>query len=400
MKIPVKPANENERLEALQGYDILDTLPEKEFDAIVKIASEICQTPISMVSLIDDNRQWFKSSIGISAKETPRNYSVCAHTINQTNEVFTIKDSRQDADFSDHPLVVNYPHMVFYAGVPLVNNEGYALGTLCVIDYKPRELSDSQLESLKALSQQVVSLLELRKLNKLLLERKKEIKERNAELEQFAYIVSHDIKSPLNHIIGLSANLQENHAAELNAEAQQIINYIDRSSMRLKNLVDGIIDYYIKSDIAVKDKNTIDLGQLLEEIMDLLNTDEHCKIESDFEGQIIRANAVALNQILLNLISNAIKYNDKEDVQIVLTFSQDETHYNFRIKDNGRGIDAEHLDKIFDVFVTLDSNDRFNNKGTGIGLSTVKKLIDKMGGNIRVNSVLGKGSEFRFSIKK
>ena len=197
MEIAKKPNNEAARLQALREYSLLDTLPEQDFEDITKIASEICQTPIALITLIDSDRQWFKSNHGLTVTETPRDYAFCAHAINTPNEILTVEDSRKDKRFADNPLVTGYPNVIFYAGIPLINPDGFSLGTICVIDNKPRELSEKQLDSLRALSNQVVNLFEFRKINKTLLEKQNEIQAKNAELEKFAYVVAHDIKSPL-----------------------------------------------------------------------------------------------------------------------------------------------------------------------------------------------------------
>lgn len=169
---PPTPINEQERLEALYEYDVLDTLPEQDFDYLTAIASQICDTPISLITLIDASRQWFKSNHGIDVRETDRSYSFCAHAINTPNKIMVVPDARFDERFTDNPFVTNEPRVVFYAGVPLVTDAGYALGTLCIIDNKPRMLNEKQYEALRALSNQVVRLLDLRKKNKELAETK------------------------------------------------------------------------------------------------------------------------------------------------------------------------------------------------------------------------------------
>ena len=400
MKIPITPDNEIERLQALREYSILDTLPEQDFDDITKIASEICQTPISLITLIDSNRQWFKSNHGLNVRETPRDYAFCAHAINNPYEILIVKDSREDDRFANNPLITGYPNVIFYAGIPLVNPAGFSLGTICVIDNEPRELTLNQLESLRALSRQVVNLFEFKKLNRNLKESQEEIQTRNSELEQFAYVVSHDIKSPLNNIIGLITILNEDQKGKFDDSGERIVNHITESSLRLKSLIDGIISHYIGVNIEVNTKKEIDVDLLFKEIIDLLDTKREYQITYTSEFKSIVTNEVAIKQILTNLLSNAIKYNNKEKVKIDVKVNSSPDLFEFVIQDNGIGIDKSQFSKIFDTFTTLGGKDRFNNIGTGIGLSTVKKLVDKLGGSISVESEMGVGTKFKFSIKK
>jgi anti-sigma regulatory factor (Ser/Thr protein kinase) len=155
-------ANEAERLKALHQYRILDTDPEQAFDDLTLIASQICGVPIAMISLVDEDRQWFKSRIGIEARESSLSVSFCAHAIQQQG-IFTVADASKDERFRDNPLVKGDPHIRFYAGAPIVTQDGFALGTLCVIDYVPRQLTDDQNKALMALERQVTAQLELRR---------------------------------------------------------------------------------------------------------------------------------------------------------------------------------------------------------------------------------------------
>ena len=180
-----KPANEAGRVAALEKYAILDTDPEQSFDDLALLASFICKTPIALISLVDEDRQWFKSRVGLDAKETSRDIAFCSTAILQS-DVFVVPDALKDDRFRDNPLVVSDPHIRFYAGAPLINEDGYALGTLCVVDRAPRELAPDQKEALKALSRLVLAQLEFRRnlflLKETLTDRTREEHERQREL--------------------------------------------------------------------------------------------------------------------------------------------------------------------------------------------------------------------------
>ena len=177
MQKPTIPNNELQRLHAVHQAQILDTLNDEEYDEITLLASEICQTPISVISIIDEKRQWFKSKVGLSATETSRDIAFCAHAINKPDDILIVPDARLDERFNDNPLVIGDPNIVFYAGVPLIDDNGFALGTLCAIDTKPRTLSDTQLKSLKTLAKKVISIITLKKKNSALLESEKQLLE-------------------------------------------------------------------------------------------------------------------------------------------------------------------------------------------------------------------------------
>ena len=401
MIIPKVADNESSRLNALRDYSILDTLPEKEYDDITLLASYICDTPISLISLLDDKRQWFKSRHGLNVDSTPKDIAFCAHAINDQNNILIVQDSRKDDRFHDNPLVINEPHVVFYAGVPLISSDGYPLGTLCVIDNKPKELNLNQLDALKSLSNQVMKLFELRKISDSLRLHVKELENQNKGLTHFARIAAHDIKSPLNNIIMTAELIESEFLTNFDQEGKDLFRLIGNSSKKLTQLIDGILQYSQDSSLHSKNKEEINVNETVNEIISLFNSDENVKFEVNFKSNLkLFINKTALEQVLINLISNCVKYNDKELAIIKITFSENSEEIIVTISDNGPGIKEEDKDRIFELFETTSNKDKNGNCGIGIGLATVKSLVESFGGKVSVVSNLGKGSTFEFTIKK
>lgn len=235
MKSAPRTPDEESRLEALREYGILDTLPESDYDSITHLASAIAKVPISLISLIDDERQWFKSHKGLEATETPREYAFCAHAIMDPDKVFKVEDARLDDRFADNPLVTGDPCVIFYTGVPLVNPEGHALGTLCVIDNSPRKLNDEQIDGLRILGRQVVQLLELRK-------KTRQLEQQNARLRKFTENVADDLQSPMRRIGLFAETLLSVYAEKLDDEGADILRHLSESSKSLRRMIDELLE--------------------------------------------------------------------------------------------------------------------------------------------------------------
>ncbi len=399
MITPQFPVDELQRLAAVRSYNLLDTLPEKDFDNITALTANICDVPISLVTLLDADRNFLKSHYGIPFNESPRNISFCGHAILEESNIFIVEDARKDARFKDNPLVKDLP-AIFYAGVSLINSDGYPLGTLCVFDTKPRTLTTSQKNALSALAYQVVNLFEARKRNRTLLAVQQELKEKNEELKNFAGIVSHDMKMPLANMIITSDMLRTKYGQLLDKQGKEYLDYIKQSSFTLSEYITGLLEHYESDNTASLTNEVFDSQDLLEEIIELLNINMDCEINLPEENIEMHANRAALEQIILNLVGNSLKYNDKKKIKIDIEWTEKSGFYHFSIADNGMGIPKNKLELIFELFVTTGKLDRNGRKGNGIGLSTVKKLITKLGGEIEVFSELGKGTTFKFSVRK
>ena len=400
MKKPSIPKRELERIASLKSYLVLDTKAEEEIDDLTQLASEICETPISLVSLIDDERQWFKSKVGLEVNQTSRDYAFCAHAINKTDEIFIVEDARKDERFFDNPLVTSGPNVIFYAGVVLKSDVDLPLGTLCVIDNTPRKLSDKQIRSLKIISKQIMNLLNYKKSIRKVEDLRNQLLQKNQELERFASIAAHDLKSPLANIIGAANLFSETYASQIDADGILLMHSIEKSGERLKLLIDGLLQFSKMDDLSLLAKTKVDLIKLTKDLTELIGNKDNLRISLKTQLTTIETYPVLLDQVLINLFTNSLRYSNKKITEIELFISENPSHYLFIIKDNGPGIAKKDQSIIFNLFQTASNEDQYGNKGYGIGLATVKKIIGKLGGEIHVNSKEGQGAEFHLSISK
>lgn len=520
MKAPL-PTNERQRLHTLQSYAVLDTPDESLLDDLTKLASHICQTPIALVSLVDSERQWFKSRVGLGARQTPRDLAFCAHAILQPDQVFQVPDARLDPRFADNALVTDEPHVCFYAGTPLLSPDQFPLGTLCVIDHVPRQLTDSQMEALRTLGRHVMAVLELNRtmarlqaeqeVNRLLaraaeqspvqivmtdaqghityanptfeqasgyseaellgqtpqamqvmnttdncelstqaelwdtlrsgqpwkcqfeyhrkdgdslweqvdiwpvlddeghishyllfkiditeqLRNQQRLLAKNEELKGFAYSVSHDLKAPLRGISGYAQELLRKHQAALSERGQFCVGQIISATKNLDQLIEDLLKYS-RLDSEVVTTTPVQLDALINGILrDRAHTLEELGVVLDLKVPPITLESWerGLQQVLANLIDNAIKYSSHASPARITIIA--ETHpecFRLSVADNGIGFDMQYHDRIFGLFNRLVRPSEF--EGTGAGLAIVKKLVEKLGATIRAESTLGHGATF------
>ncbi|WP_412468312.1 ATP-binding protein [Pedobacter sp. KLB.chiD] len=393
------PENEKQRLEALESYQIMDSLPEEDFDELTKMASQICGTPIALITLVDSSRQWFKSKLGIDVQQTPRTHAFCAHTIIDPTGVMVVSNAREDQRFAENPLVTGDPNIAFYAGISLLTPEGMPLGSLCVIDTIPRTLDEQQLWSLKVLGKQVIAQMELRKKLSLLCETNRRLAETNQFMQQFATTAAHDIKNPLT-TISMSAELLTRHLDNSGDKKGHKLALTSLNGIKaLRKLINDMLDYSIRPEILTVQHELIELNSFLRKTVSMLSIPENVNISYPEAKIEISTSSIALQQIMINLLTNSVRYNDKQTCLIHIDCVIIDDLAQITIIDNGMGIRKEELERIFQRNVTLNTSDRFAQSGTGIGLATVKLLVEKLGGQISVQSTPGIGSAFTFTIR-
>ena len=388
---PPIPANEQERLDALYSYQLFDELDKEKYQAIVDLASAVCDTPIALVTLISADLQIFKAKKGIDADTTSREDSFCAHSFSNPHQPFIIEDARKDIRFVNNPLVNNDPNIAFYAGIPLLSNEQYPMGTLCVIDSKPRTLTEHQLSSLKILSKHVVLLFEQRK-NLLELKEKKQLLEQTVkDLDHIAVMIAHDLKSAFRRIGITTEILQLKHEDDLDEESQDFLNNIIQETEDSSQFTTAILKL-AKSIHSYNEKRVdVDLKELIQNSCEKLSIPESFEINLPEEAVVITAPISALRHIFENLIQNSVKYTDKAAPQIDIDYTKKQNHHHIKVADNGPGIEEKFRESIFKMFNRGKFNAEEVVPGTGIGLSIVYKIVNLLGGTIDVasNSVGG-----------
>ncbi len=392
MIAPSHPENESTRLNNLVNYQILDTIPETDFDDITSLASEICNTPISLISLIDKNRQWFKSNKGLPISESPREIAFCAHSINRPNEIMIVTDARTDLRFIDNPFVIGDPKIVFYAGAPLVSPEGFTLGTLCVIDIMPRILSEFQLNALKTLSHQITNQFSIRKKNHELLLAQISLEKTNEELSRFTQVVAHDLKSPL-HAIGSSIEILKNNDNISEKNINDLLEIASKRCVSMGQLINGLLQY--SNNVGMQlEYDLINFEDLFQSIFPMIEIPEKFVLTLNGELRRFYSDEVMLKQVLVNLITNAVKYNSKAEGRIDVEIQEKNNGIQIAVSDNGPGIPKEKQELVFEIFKTIGQTDRFGNKGNGIGLATVKRIITNLNGDIHIDDTYINGTKF------
>lgn len=385
MPAPIPP-NDAIRLEALHRLKILDTGAEEAFDRVTRLVANITGMPMATISFVDKDRQWFKSSVGLPAKETPRDVAFCAHAI-LDDELCFVPDAIKDVRFRYNPLVVEPPYIRFYVGVPLVTSDHFRIGALCAIDTTPHdEFPDRLRQAMKDLSRIVMSEIELRLINR--------------ARADYVAMISHEIRTPMNGILGMSSLLRETLTE---AGQRDTADVIINSTETLLQILNDVLDLS-KLDAQQMRFESIDcnmelIAQEAARLMqrNLTPNDLSLVIEAEPALPWLKGDPGRLRQILLNLIGNAIKFTDKGTITVNLSATtKDSLQYKWCIdvRDTGIGMTPEQAVNIFKPFNQAEVSTTRRYGGTGLGLAITKQLVDCMHGTITVESTPGEGSCF------
>lgn len=381
--------NEPERLAALLKHHVLDT--EIKFEDITLIASHICETPIALVTLMDKEDAYFKSTIGLSLTKAPRQDVFCNHTIHQ-HEVFIIEDTLKDERFAGNRFVSNDPHIRFYAGASLIDKEGYALGTVCVMDFKPRILSEGQIKALKALSRQIIRLIELHDYQDKINENMETMIQsaRLSSLGEMANGVAHEVNNPLSVIDHAIEKMNRSHKFD-----PASISIIQNAINKITNIISGLRSYARSGEEDPKEK--IHVNTLLQNTLDFFASrakedNVYLELKTD-PNHVVEAKQAQVSQILMNLMQNAFEAAHEAEIKwISLKSYEEDDSVVIEVSDSGPGIDKSLSERIFEPFYTT----RNSKDSIGMGLSVSKNLAEKNGGSLYLDPT---STETKFVLK-
>jgi two-component sensor histidine kinase len=323
LKAHEHPEN-NRRLEVLRSYGVLDTEPERDFDDVVALASKLCETPVSLISLVDENRQWMKAAVGVEWTETPMEEAICAHAI-LSDGYFEVNDTRADPRTLDNPLVAAADGARFYAGAALISPEGMPLGTLCVLDHKPRVLTDLQRETLQVLARQVMVQLEMRRAL--------------AAAETLRHEVDHRVKNSLQSLSALAGIKARVARTE---EARHALGQLQKRIHTVAMLHEQLY----KTDAG----SMVDLGKYMENITNYLGAQAPANVVLRCVAQSVAVpsdQAAAVGTLLNEFVANSLKHAFPEGRSgtVTMTLSRDaEGNAVVEAADDGIGVPADKIE--------------------------------------------------------
>lgn len=403
MDIPIKKefqVDEKERIKSLHSLQILDTPPDEKFDRITKIAQIIFDIPIALVSLVDVNRQWFKSCVGLSATETPRSVSFCSHAILQ-DDIFVIEDATKDDRFSENPLVTGEPFIRFYAGKPIRGPDNLMVGTLCIIDKQPRKLSRADRSVLSDLAKWVESELnaifltdQLKQNNQKLMMAEQILLEQNTDLENqikkttekllrsekltavgtMASRLAHDLKNPLSVITATFSILRNQLENQMDESMKEKSNRIEEAARYISRIIEDTLNFVRTSDLHLSQNS---VKKIIENSLSNMNIPKSVKVIISEQDVVVNCDSRKMEAVFVNIMNNSIQAMADSGI-IRLEIKEDDSKIFIKIEDSGPGIPKEILSKIFEpLFTSKDT-------GTGLGLGICKSIIEQHKGKISV----------------
>jgi signal transduction histidine kinase len=399
--IIMSATTELERINALRRYHILDTPPDGAFDRITSLAARILNVPISIVSLVDTDRIWFKSHHGLDVEEIDRVPGLCASAI--LNHIpYILNDALIDPRSLANPLVAGELGFRFYVGIPLTTQDNYNLGVLSIIDFEPRIITEEELKTLNDLAQLVMDQMELRLASR-------NINELNKEKSNLLAVLSHEIRTPMNGIMGIASLL---HSTELNGEQKEYMEIIETSGESLLNMVDHILDYSkIEAGKMELHIQNFDIRSCVSQVLQLFAANILKKgilLKSEIAEEIpavLKGDKYKIRQILINLVGNAVKFTNKGEILVSVMLNPYEKNGEFvnlalSVKDSGIGIQSDQVDRLFHSFTQVNAiASQVQYGGTGLGLSICKQLVELMNGRIWLEESTVSGSTFTFELK-
>lgn len=390
---------EQERLKELKQYQILETAPDISFDEITELAASITDAPKAMINLIYKDEQWSKSIVGLSEnlRKFPRNKSVCQYTIHESS-VFEIQDLLKDDRTKDFPYVKGGSQLRYYLGAPLRTPNGYGIGALCVLDYKPRKATKREKKNLVVLASQVMTQLELRKKNL-------ELEKHNHFQSDLMKILSHDLRSPLNGIIGIGELLLNLDSLQKDEEVQELLLNLKYSSEQLNQLISDILNYTLIDQNGFQlDRKETHIDEIVINMKKLYKSTAELKnITLTFDTVNIKAavhiDAEKFKQIFGNLLSNAIKFTPEGgQINSVISLDSMSNTLILTVKDNGIGMSDETIREILSGSKPDTTDGTDGEKGTGLGTSIIHKFTKLHNGNMNINSSPGDGTTVTVNI--
>lgn len=383
------------RLATLDDYRVLDSEAEKSFDNLTELASKILDAPISLVSLVAKDRQWFKSRCGIAAQETPREWAFCDHAL-RDDATLLVPDARLDSRFAANPLVLGEPHIRFYCGVPLRSPEGHGLGTLCIIDREPRHLSPTQVSLLQALARQVELELEIRRRLMLLEEKLGSTLSAVKSRELLASMIVHDMRGPLTGIT-MSASMIRPADDESAQHLEMLIGQADR----LRHMLVDILDVCLHEKGRLKVRPRIfDALQLTRQVADRLT---RARAETGVDLTVagrgpmpVHADPELTTRVLENLLLNAIDHAGATPRITINMRQRPDDRVEFEVLDQGTTIPEELRSRVFEPWTR---GAMAMHRGHGLGLAMCRLAVESHDGRIRVQpNPAGKGNAFVFDL--